>query len=685
LSSQAESAADKRIGRFGNRCARTRVVCVLKSVPFGLSFFVIAAVPLTVSAALGFGTARARPIPSPQHPVGDARTPASPRARAHFRHGVVLAGFRRGVPAGQRYAIERAAGAEGARRLGPVLGGTGRRGAGATTLPAPLLLRVRAGQVLVVVRRLRRSRMVAYAEPDYLEQGSSTPNDPSFSLEWGDENTGQAIPSQDNEEQLGPLENGTPGADDHALQAWQVTTGSRSIVIGETDTGVEYTHPDLAANIWSNPGGIGGCAAGTHGYNVLDRSCSPTDEDNAYGGHGTHVAGILGAVGNNGIGVVGMNWQTTILPIKWMQTASSGTTSALIEGLQWLVAAKQAGVNVRVVNDSDTFYGTAYSQALSNEIDVLGANGILFVAAAGNTGNDNDEVAVQRYPCSYDRPTEICVTASDNNDQLPRWANYGPHTVDLAAPGVSIYSTLRGHSYGYLSGGSMAAPQVAGAAALILSVAPSLSVTELRADILENVDQRPSLQGRVITGGRLDVYKALAALPGLSTPPSTSQSAPPTVSTETRAAAQSPTGEEPTPSTAVISGLTILPSAFAASYDGPTISHGVISGGASVSYDDSEAALTSFAVLAPRSGVEGPGHRCVTAARGKRKAKAKRCTFYAKVGSFFNHDRVGHNRFRFSGRMGGRKLAPGPYRLEALPTFAGRTGARSVAMFRITR
>jgi hypothetical protein len=298
-----------------------------------------------------------------------------------------------------------------------------------------------------------------------------------------------------------------------------VSTGSRSIVIGETDTGVEYTHPDLAANIWSNPGGIGGCTAGTHGYNVVAGTCNPMDDDTGYGGHGTHVAGIMGAVGNNGVGVAGMNWQTSILPVKWLNSSGWGETSGLIAALQWLVAARQAGVNVRVVNDSATFYGTAYSQALSEEIDVLGANNILFVTAAGNTGENNDELAHRRYPCGYDRPNEICATASNNNDQLPGWANYGPHTVDLAAPGVSIYSTLREGKYGYLSGGSMASPQVAGAAALILSVKPSLSTTELKADILENVDPLPSLAGRVITGGRLDVCKAVPGCTAEPPPP----------------------------------------------------------------------------------------------------------------------------------------------------------------------
>jgi thermitase len=452
-------------------------------------------------------------------PEGMLRSPLPgiPRS-APYRQGVVLVGFRPGVSTKRLHAIERAAGVQDARRLGPSIvtarGPGAHRAAG--QLISPFEVRVPDLNVLSAVRRLRRHGAVAYAEPDYLMRESAVPNDPSFALQWGSSNTGQAIPTQESEELLGPPVGGTPGAEDGALSAWRVATGGRSIVIGETDSGVDYTHPDLAANIWSNPGGIGGCAAGTHGYNVLSSSCNPMDEDTTYGGHGTHVAGIMGAVGNNGIGIAGMNWQTAILPVKWLNTAGWGETGALIEAMQWLVAAKQEGVNVRVVNDSDTFWGTAYSQALRDEIETLGANNILLVTAAGNTGNNNDEVAVQRYPCSYDLPNEICVTASDNNDLLPGWANYGPHTVDLAAPGVSIYSTLREGRYGYLSGGSMASPQVAGAAALILSVEPSLSATALKADILQNVDKLPSLAGRVISEGRLDVCRAL---PGCGQPP----------------------------------------------------------------------------------------------------------------------------------------------------------------------
>jgi subtilisin family serine protease len=362
---------------------------------------------------------------------------------------------------------------------------------------------------------------------------ADVPNDPYFPLQWSDSNTGQSIPTQDAEEHLGGLIAATAGAEERTLQAWRLSTGSRAIVIGEADTGVEHDHPDLEANVWTNPGNVGGCPAGTHGYDVLSHTCEAEDDDTLFDGHGTAVAGILGAVGNNGMGVAGVNWQTTILPVKWLDQQANGSTSGLIEALRWLVAAKRAGVNVRVVNDSQTFPGTSFSRPLEEEIEELGANNILFVTAAGNSGDNNDAPTVGRYPCRYDLPNEICVTATDDRDQLPSWVNYGPHTVDLAAPGVSIFSTLREDAYGYLSGGSMAAAQVAGAAGLILSVDNSLSATELKADILSNVDQLPSLAGKVVTGGRLDICKAL---PGCEATPASSTTAPPAAAAPAAAA-----------------------------------------------------------------------------------------------------------------------------------------------------
>src|SRR5690348_7886022 len=220
------------------------------------------------------------------------------------------------------------------------------------------LVTVPSGNVMSAINILRKQPGVRYAEPDYTQVVAATPNDPSFPIQWAYQNTGQTVNGTA----------GTAGADEKATPAWNVTTGSSSIVIAETDTGVDYTHPDLVPNIWNNPGGIGGCAAGTHGYNTLTGTCYPMDDDTVYGGHGTHVAGILGAAGNNGVGVTGVNWHTTILPVKWVTSTGSGATSDLITSLNWILQAKQAGVNIRVVNDSATFVGTAYSQALSDEI-----------------------------------------------------------------------------------------------------------------------------------------------------------------------------------------------------------------------------------------------------------------------------------------------------------------------------
>jgi Subtilase family/IPT/TIG domain len=357
---------------------------------------------------------------------------------------------------------------------------------------------------------------------------AAAPNDESFSLQWGDNNTGQLIKVDEGNEKFGAPKAGTPGADDRALQAWRVSTGDRSIVIGEADTGVDFNHPDLAGNVWVNPGGIGGCQAGARGYNVLNKTCEPLDTEpfepgeGHFGGHGTHVAGIMGAVGNNSIGVAGMDWQTTILPVKWLEVADKDPGAGrLIEALRWFAKAAREGVNIRVVNDSPTFEGTPSAQQINEEREViaeLAAENVLFVTAAGNKTENNDEPS-GRYPCRLDLANEICVTATNNEDKLPSWANYGPHTVDLAAPGVSTYSTLREKKYGYLSGGSMAAAQVSGAAALILSVDPSRSPAALKADILGNVDRLPSLSEKVITGGRLDVCRAM---PGCEPPTVTS-------------------------------------------------------------------------------------------------------------------------------------------------------------------
>jgi hypothetical protein len=428
---------------------------------------------------------------------------------------------------------------------------------------------------------------------------------------------------------------------------------------------------------------VGKCEAGTRGFSVLGNNCNPLDQDTTYGGHGTYIAGIMGAVGNNGIGIAGMNWQTTILPVKWLDNAEpEGKASNLIAALKWLVKAKEAGVKIRVVNDSATYKGTTGSAELKTVIEELGEKGILFVTAAGNTGTNN---ALQpRYPCSFDLPNEICVTASNDNDELPAWASFGPR-IDLAAPGLSIFSTHRQvgeepseeANYGYLSGSSTASAQVAGAAALISSVSPSLWAEELRsaeslkATILQHVDKLPSLQGKVETGGRLDVCNALPGCVDFVPPPQPPSS--PRVSTPP---------PPPPPPQAVIGALKIAPSTFKAARSGLPISPRLRHAGAIVSYTDSQAAVTEFIVLAPRAGVQNAAKKCLAPPRHPH-GKPRRCVRWVAAGKFKRTDKAGLNRFRFSAHLGRSSLAPGRYRLLAAPVFDGRAGVQALAGFRI--
>ncbi len=417
------------------------------------------------------------------------------RATMPARDGAVLIGFQPGVRASRRRAIAREMGVGRIVRVGR----------------HAHMLHVRPGDVDAAIRALRGHAEVRFAEPDYVQTVSGTPNDPQLASQWAFRNTGQSVGGT----------KGVAGADEHAIAAWDVTTGTSAVVVAVLDTGINYSHADLAANMWSNPGGVNGCAKGTHGYNVLKSSCSPLDDDKVYGGHGSHVAGIIGAVSNNKTGVAGVNWRTSLMAVKWVSAGGTGYTSDLVKAIDWVVRAKQAGVNVRVANDSPTWAGTAASQALSDALDELAANDILFVAAAGNTAQDDD--SVPRYPCSYRKPNEICVAASDQKDGLWSSSNFGAQTVDLAAPGVNIWSTLRSSgSYGLISGCSMAAAQVSGAAALVLSLG-NLSTEDLKDVILGSVDPLPAFAGVTRTGGRLDLCRAVggcvAAPPVATAPP----------------------------------------------------------------------------------------------------------------------------------------------------------------------
>ena len=350
---------------------------------------------------------------------------------------------------------------------------------------------------------------VLYAEPDYVlsivpdQAGSgittlpsaqtlSIPSDSDFSSQWSFHNTGQT--------------GGTPGADIAAPAAWNLSTGSDSIVVAVIDTGVQYTHRDLSANIWNNTDEIPGNALDddgngyvddVRGWNFVNNTPDPKDDNS----HGTHVSGTIGAVGNNALGVAGVNWHVRIMPLKALDRDGIGLTSDLISAIEY---ANANGASVI----SNSWGGGSKNQALN---DTLAASTAVVVCAAGNYGDNNDLTPF--YPASYSGNNIIAVAATDHSDVLESYSNYGLNSVDLAAPGMNIYSTTLEGNYSLKSGTSMATPHVSGVVALIKAVNPSLNALQIKTIILSTVDSKPSLTGKVVSGGRLNAYKALVTTP----------------------------------------------------------------------------------------------------------------------------------------------------------------------------
>ncbi|MDQ1590239.1 MAG: hypothetical protein QOG71_866 [Pyrinomonadaceae bacterium] len=326
--------------------------------------------------------------------------------------------------------------------------------------------------------------------------GGAQPNDPLFKEQWSLLNTGQRA--------------GKSGADVCATRAWTKTKGSRKLVVAVIDTGVDYNHQDLRTNIWTRPASLApysdedlGDFDDLHGFDAADNDGDPMDDN----GHGTHCAGIIGAEGDNSDGIAGVNWEVEIMPLKFLGRSGSGTTKDAIECINYVVARKKAGVNVRIISAS--WGSTARSRALGDAIKRAGDEGILFIAAAGNSSTNND--TRPHYPSNYDLPNVLSVAALTRNDVLARFSNFGAKTVHIAAPGAEIMSTWPGNQYEEHSGTSMATPVVSGVAALILSVNPDLSVTDLRQRLLDTVDKLPALDGKVSSGGRVNAARAVRA------------------------------------------------------------------------------------------------------------------------------------------------------------------------------
>lgn len=378
----------------------------------------------------------------------------------------------------------------------------------------------------------RADPTVRSAEPDYLLTKQAVSDDTFYKIGylWGMEGDA-TIPSN----QFGS----------GAAEAWAAGyTGSSSVVVGVLDEGIDISHPDLAANIWVNPGETAGNSTDDDGNGYVDdvNGWDFRNGDNSvYDGsgttafqrdidaHGTHVAGTIGAIGGNNRGVAGVNWSVKMISAKFLDHISGGTTTDAITAINYLVDLKvNHGVNLVAINNS--WGGTTFSQSLLDAINAGGDQGILFVVAAGNSSTDHDVTAdyPSDYECTDPAPTVtrtwdciISVAATDMSGALATFSDYGATAVDLGAPGDVIVSTLPANGYGAASGTSMAAPHVAGAVALCASIDPTLDAGEIRAAIMSTTATETTLTGATVTGGRLDIGAMFTAcLPsGVAAPP----------------------------------------------------------------------------------------------------------------------------------------------------------------------
>jgi subtilisin family serine protease len=340
------------------------------------------------------------------------------------------------------------------------------------------------------VAALSKNPNVLYAEPDYVVSAIATPNDPLFGQLWG-------------------------MAAINAPAAWDVSTGSASVVVGDIDTGIDYTHPDLAANAWVNPGEAAGNGVDddgngyvddVNGWDFVSNDNDPMDDH----GHGTHTSGTVGAKGDNGVGVVGVNWNVRVAGLKFLNAQGSGSTSNAVLALGYAVAK-----GMKVTNNS--WGGGGFSQSLYNAIANARNAGTLFVAAAGNSSSNNNLLPF--YPASYDLDNVIAVAATTSTDGLASFSNYGATSVDLGAPGAGITSTVPGTRYESWSGTSMATPHVSGAAALLYAAHPSWTYAQVRDRIFCTARPLSALAGKTATGGILDIGAALGSTTCGAPPP----------------------------------------------------------------------------------------------------------------------------------------------------------------------
>ncbi|HZN02692.1 MAG TPA: S8 family peptidase [Candidatus Polarisedimenticolia bacterium] len=436
-----------------------------------------AAAALLVSLALAAGAASPAAPKLPTSAPRDSRGP-------QYVEGEILVKFRREALAASRGVVR-----------GEVAGALQRRFASGAEL-----WRLGAGvTVPEALVRLENAPDVEYAEPNYLLYATRTPDDPLFQQQYALLNTGQA--------------GGSAGSDIDATGAWDVSIGGALVVVAIMDSGIDLDHPDLAPNLWTNPDEIAGnlvdddgngLVDDVHGWDFVNHDDEPRDDN----GHGTHVAGIVAAAGDNGLGIAGVAWRASLMPVKFLDATGAGDTAGAIQAIDYA-----ARMGARIINAS--WGGGGFSMAMLESIRDAGLHEVLFVAAAGNDGHDSD--IVPAFPAGFDTPNVIAVAATDRHDRLAPFSNHGATTVDIAAPGVQIMSALPGGFYGQSSGTSMATPHVSGVAALILGFAPGMGAGPLRRRILEHAEPVAALAGLVAVGGRVNALRCL--LDADTTPP----------------------------------------------------------------------------------------------------------------------------------------------------------------------
>lgn len=348
------------------------------------------------------------------------------------------------------------------------------------------------------MKTLSENPYVEYVEPNYIYRAEKTPNDPDFGKLWGLKNVGQSDGKQ----------TGVAGVDIDVEKAWDITTGSDDVLVAVIDTGMDYNHSDLKDVVYTNQAeangkdGVdddnNGYVDDVHGMNFVTDN-KPTGNPLDDHGHGSHCSGTIGARGNDGKGIVGVNWNVKILPVKFLSKDGGGSLEGAIKAIDYATKMK-----ARIMSNS--WGGGGESQALKEAIQRAHAAGALFVAAAGNDSANND--SDPHYPSNYNVPNVLSVAALDNKGNLASFSNYGKKTVHVAAPGVNIYSSTVG-GYDSWSGTSMATPHVSGVAALLAAAEPNLTNLELKARLMGTVKPMGTMKARVSSGGLVNAYLAL--------------------------------------------------------------------------------------------------------------------------------------------------------------------------------